>query len=51
MPELGKYTVAVLGSYGVAALGLGLLVAVTWLRSRAVTRRLRRFEAEARRNG
>ena len=49
MPELGKYAVSVLGSYGVTVLLLGGLVAVTWLRSVAVRRKL--AEAEGRGRG
>ena len=49
MPELGKYAVSVLGAYG-ATLGLlALLIGATWLRARAVRRRL--AAAEARRHG
>jgi heme exporter protein D len=49
MPELGRHAVAVLGSYGATLVLLGGLVLVTWLRSRAVRRRL--DAAEARRRG
>jgi heme exporter protein D len=48
-PDLGKYAVSVLGAYGVTLALLALLVGATWLRSRAVRRRL--AAAEARRDG
>lgn len=49
MPELGKHAVAVLGAYGATLLLLGGLAVVTWLRARAVRRRL--DAAEGRRRG
>lgn len=49
MPVLGKYAVAVLGAYGLTLALLALLIGATWLRARAVKRRL--DAAEARRHG
>jgi heme exporter protein D len=48
MPELGKYAVAVLSSYGVTTLLLAVLVAATVWRSAQVRRAL---EAQERRAG
>lgn len=45
MPDLGKYAVAVLGSYGAAALLTGVLLAATLWRGRAVKRALAEVEA------
>lgn len=45
MPELGKYAFAVLGSYGAAAVLLGLLLAVTLWRRAQVKRALAEVEA------
>jgi heme exporter protein D len=49
MPDLGRYAGAVLGAYGLTLALLALLIGATWLRARAVKRRL--AAAEARRDG
>lgn len=50
MPDLGRYAVAVLGSYGAAAALMAGLVAVSLWQSRRVRRALRAAEARAGRN-
>jgi heme exporter protein D len=45
MPELGKYAVAVLGSFGATALLLAALIAVTLWKSARVKRALAEVEA------
>ncbi len=50
MPELGKYAVAVLGSYGAAAGLLALLLAVTLWRRAQVKRALAEVEARMGKN-
>jgi heme exporter protein D len=46
MPDLGKYAASVLGAYGVTALLLVLLVAVSALRGAQVRKALARLERE-----
>lgn len=48
MPELGKYAVTVLAAYGATLALLALLVGWTWIRARAVRRRLAEAEERAR---
>ncbi|WP_118132550.1 heme exporter protein CcmD [Oceanicella sp. SM1341] len=48
LPELGKYTVAVLGAYGVTLAGFALLVGASLLRHRRVKSELARLEAARR---
>ncbi|QDL92840.1 heme exporter protein CcmD [Paroceanicella profunda] len=45
LPDLGRYTVAVLGAYGVTLAALALLVGASWLRHRRVKAALARLEA------
>lgn len=45
MPELGKYAVAVLGSYGAAILLMGILTAVSLWQGRRVKRALAAYES------
>lgn len=47
MPELGKYAVPVLASYGVTLVLLAGLVLATWRRGRKVRGALREVEARA----
>jgi len=51
MPELGKYAVAVLSSYGVSLVMLGALVAFSMVRARRVRRDLEVLEGRMRGNG
>ncbi len=51
MPELGKYAVAVLGSYGLTLALLGGLGALSVVRARRVRRQLETLEQRMRRNG
>ncbi|MFX0544682.1 heme exporter protein CcmD [Roseovarius sp. S1116L3] len=51
MPELGKYALAVLGSYGVTLALLGALAALTVLRAKKVRRQLETLEKRMRKNG
>ncbi|MFX0543444.1 heme exporter protein CcmD [Roseovarius sp. S4756] len=51
MPELGKYALAVLGSYGVTLALLGALGALTVLRAQRVRRQLETLEKRMRKNG
>lgn len=46
MPELGRYAVHVLGSYGVTLVLLAGLVLVSWRQSLRVRRRLEAAERE-----
>ncbi len=48
IPDLGRYAGTVLSAYAATLLLLGLLVAVTWLRSVRVRRRLAETEARVR---
>lgn len=47
MPELGKYAVAVLLSYGITLVLLTLVLAVTFWRGRAVRRAAAQHEGRA----
>jgi heme exporter protein D len=51
MPELGKYAVAVLSSYGVSIALLAALCAVSLIRARKMRRDLAELEKRMRRNG
>ncbi len=51
MPELGKYAVAVLSSYGVSLVMLGALGALSMMRARRVRRQLDVLEQRMRRDG
>jgi heme exporter protein D len=52
MPELGKYTAWVLGSYGASLVLIALLVAVSLWRAARVRRSLREVEErQGRQNG
>ena len=51
MPELGKYAVAVLASYGVSLALLGMLSAVSLMRARRVRQQLKTLETRMRGNG
>ncbi len=47
MPELGDYTTAVLGAYGVSLALMAGLITVSLMRARAVRLRLRAAEVRA----
>ena len=51
IPDLGKYAVYVLGSYGVSLLLILVLVAQSVLRARRVRTELERVEKRVRRDG
>ncbi len=51
MPELGKYAVAVLASYGVSLALLGMLSAISLMRARRVRQQLEMLERRVRGNG
>lgn len=51
IPDLGKYTVAILGSYGATLALLAGLVLVTLLRGRKVKRALEAQEERMKKNG
>ena len=51
MPELGKYAVAVLASYGVSLALLGALGALSMMRARRMRQQLETLEKRVRGNG
>ena len=51
MPELGKYALAVLSSYGVSLALLAALCAFSLIRARRMRRDLAALEKRVRRNG
>ena len=51
MPELGKYTVTVLGSYAATIVLLAVLVAMTLWRGARVKRALKAQEERMKKNG
>jgi heme exporter protein D len=51
MPELGKYAVAVLSSYGLSLALLGVLAALSVARARRVRAQLNALEQRVRGNG
>jgi len=51
MPELGKYTVTILGAWGATLLLLAVLVAMTLIRGARVKRALRAQEERMKTNG
>ncbi len=51
MPELGKYAVAVLSSYGISVAILAALCAISLMRARRMRRDLAAIEQRMRRNG
>jgi heme exporter protein D len=51
MPELGKYAVAVLSSYGVSVAMLAAICALSLMRARRMRRDLATLEQRMRRNG
>jgi len=51
MPELGKYTVTILGAWGATLLLLAVLVAMTLIRGVRVKRALRAQEERMKTNG
>lgn len=51
IPDLGKYTVTVLGSWGAALLLLAVLVAATLIRGMRVKRALEAQERRMKKNG
>ncbi|WP_113913457.1 heme exporter protein CcmD [Roseovarius dicentrarchi] len=51
MPELGKYAVAVLSSYGISVALLTVLCALSVMRARRMRRDLAQIEGRVRRNG
>jgi heme exporter protein D len=51
MPELGKYAVEVLSSYGVSLALLGVLGALSLMRARRVRQQLEALERRLRGNG
>ncbi|WP_138935261.1 heme exporter protein CcmD [Roseovarius arcticus] len=51
MPELGKYAVAVLASYGVSLALLGALGAFSLMRARRMRQQLETLERRVRGNG
>ena len=51
MPDLGKYAVTVLSSYGVTLALLAALVGFSWMRHQRVRRALQQAEARSGREG
>ena len=49
LPDLGKYAFAVMGSYLVAVVLLGGLIALSWWQRRSIKQQLAEAEARARR--
>ena len=51
MPDLARYAGTVIGAYAVTLALLALIVAASWWRSAAVSRRLAQLEARRRTGG